>query len=125
MYVANSHIKIMESFIEAPQVHQAALKNPAMMGGPFIDYDARRVENIRAILEKTKVEQAPLLVLAEAIKDLEKLLFKQATVYSLEPLYQQIPEPLKGYVELVYDANNQASVRYIERLFYLKKPDIF
>jgi thioester reductase-like protein len=118
MYVANSHIKIMESFIEAPQVHQTALKNPAMMGGPFISHDASRIDAIRTILEKTKAEQANLLTLAEAIKNLDQLLRKHATGYSLEPLYQQIPEPLKGYVELVYDASNQASVRYIERLFY-------
>jgi len=37
MFTANSHLKIMQSFIQAPQIHVAALKNPAMRGGPFID----------------------------------------------------------------------------------------
>ncbi|AFZ33308.1 thioester reductase domain protein (plasmid) [Gloeocapsa sp. PCC 7428] len=116
-YIAKSHIKILESFIESPQAHQTALKNPAMLGGPFINYSINYVEKIQALLEKTKTKQANLLTLSAAIEDLENLL-QQATGYSLEPLYQQIPEPLKGYVELVYDANNHASIRYIERLLY-------
>ncbi|MGA9994271.1 MAG: hypothetical protein WBP93_02600, partial [Pyrinomonadaceae bacterium] len=44
MYVANSHLKLMQSFVAAPQVHIAALKNPAMLGGPFINCEASRVE---------------------------------------------------------------------------------
>src|SRR5262245_65066880 len=39
MYIANSHLKIMQSFVSAPQVHVSALKNPAMIGGSFINYD--------------------------------------------------------------------------------------
>jgi hypothetical protein len=38
MYVANLHLKIMQSFIAAPQAHVAALRNPAMIGGPFINH---------------------------------------------------------------------------------------
>ena len=34
MFIANSHLKIMQSFASAPQVHVAALKNPAMRGVP-------------------------------------------------------------------------------------------
>lgn len=117
MYIANSHLAIMESFIDAPQVHMSALKNPAMIGGPFINYDASRVDEIKALLETTKEEQAHMLELAQAIKDLEKML-AEANGYSLEPLYQKVPEILKGYVELVYDSNNHPSIRFIEGLLY-------
>ena len=117
-YIADSHIKIMESFIEAPQVHQSALLNPAMMGGPFINYDALRVNEIKDLLAKTKREQANLLRLAKAIQDLDNILREKATGYSLEPLYQQVPEELKGYVELVYDANNHPAIRLIEGVLY-------
>ncbi|MEM6403699.1 MAG: MBL fold metallo-hydrolase, partial [Cyanobacteria bacterium P01_D01_bin.116] len=117
-YIANSHLKIMESFIEAPQVHQSALKNPAMMGGPFINYDASRVDEVKDLLEKTKSEQANLIRLAAAIQDLDKLLREKADGSSLEPLYEFVPEELKGYVELVYDANNHPSIRFIEGLLY-------
>jgi thioester reductase-like protein len=118
LYVANSHLKILESFIAAPQVHSDALKNPAMRGGPFINYDESRLDEIKTLWEKTKDNLALLLQLERAIKDLENLLKEEATGYSLEPLYQKVPEALKGYVELVYDVQNNPSIRLIEGLLY-------
>jgi L-ascorbate metabolism protein UlaG (beta-lactamase superfamily) len=118
MYIANFHLKIMQSFVATPQVHIAALKNPAMMGGPFINYDVNRVDEIRALLEKTRKEQTPMLALAEAVKSTNEMLLSEANGYSLEGLYPKVPEILKGYVELTYDLNNQPSVRFIEALLY-------
>src|SRR6185369_5710466 len=71
MFVANSHLKIMQSFINSPQVHLSAMKNPAMIGGPFINYGAKRADEIKALMEKTIKEQACLLSLAQAIKALD------------------------------------------------------
>lgn len=118
MYLTNLHLKVMDSFIAAPQVHAAALKNPANLGGPFLNYGASRVAEIRALKEKTVRENAHLLALADAIRSLDKLLAEEAEGYSLEPLYEKVPDALKGYVELVYDRNNHASVRFIEGLLY-------
>ena len=118
MFIVNSHMKIMQSFVAAPQVHISALKNPAMRGGPFINYDANRVADIKALMEKTAREQSHMLELASAIQSLHELLEKEASGYSLEPLYAKIPEALKGYVELVYDLNNSPSARFIEGLLY-------
>src|SRR5258708_39684778 len=61
MYVANLHMKIMQSFISAPQTHVSALTNPAMRGGPFVNCDASRVTDIRALMENTASEQAHML----------------------------------------------------------------
>ena len=118
MYVANLHLKLMESFIAAPQVHVSALKNPANLGGPFINYNASRVDEIKALRERTLKENKPALAFAEAVKTLDKTLSEEADGLSLEPLYQKVPEPLKGYVELVYDLNNHPSIRFIEGLLY-------
>jgi L-ascorbate metabolism protein UlaG (beta-lactamase superfamily) len=118
LYVTNSHLKIMKSFVDSPQLHINALKNPAMMGGPFIRYDASRVNDIRLLLNRTLDDQQPLVEFAEGIKELQKVLSAEATGFSLEPLYQKVPEPLKGYVELVYDTNNSPSIRFIEGLLY-------
>ena len=118
MYVANSHLKIMQSFVSAPQVHISALKNPAMRGAPFIHYDVDRVPAIKALVEKTSKEQAHLLELATAIRTLIELLENEATGFSLEALYPKVPDALKGYVELVYDLSNHASIRFIEGLLY-------
>lgn len=118
MYIANSHVKTMQSFVANPQVHAAALRNPAMIGGPFIDYGADRVGEIRALLEATLKEQAAMIEMAESIKSLSEILLNEASGFSLEPLYQRIPAALRGYVELAYDLNNQPSIRFIEGLLY-------
>ena len=118
MYIANSHLKIMRSFVSNPQVHVSALKNPAMIGGPFMNYPASRVDEIKSLMETTIKEQANMLELAEAIKTLDGVLSNEAEGYSLEPLYEKIPNALRGYVELVYDLNNNPSIRFIEGLLY-------
>lgn len=118
MYMAQSHFKIMQSFITTPQVHIAALKNPDMLGGPFINYDSTKISEIKELMERTTKENAEMLKLAEAIKTLEQMLTNEAKGYSIEPIYQNIPEVLKGYVELVYDLNNNPSIRLIEGLLY-------
>ncbi|MEM6612172.1 MAG: MBL fold metallo-hydrolase [Cyanobacteria bacterium P01_C01_bin.72] len=117
-YVANSHLKIMESFVAAPQVHADALKNPEMMGAPFINHPPNRVWEIEALLEKTRIRQKSLLDLDQAITDLDYLLKDVEVGASLEPLYDRVPEVLKGYVELVYDRHNNAGIRFIEGLLY-------
>src|SRR5882724_2587359 len=121
MYIANSHLKIMQSFVSAPQIHVAALKNPAMMGGPFLNCDPARVNEIKQLVTKTSKEQADLVEFATAIKTLEETLAKDAKGFSLEQCYRQIPEPLMGYVELVYDVNNNPTIRFIEGLLYRSK----
>ena len=118
MFIANSHLKIMQSFVNTPQIHVAALKNPAMRGGPFINYDASRTAEVKELLERTIKHQAHMLELAASIQTVSELLENEAQGFSLEPLYQKVPQNLKGYVELVYDLNNKASVRFIEGLLY-------
>jgi L-ascorbate metabolism protein UlaG (beta-lactamase superfamily) len=116
--MANSHLKIMKSYTMAPEVHAAAVKNPAMAGGPFIDYQGKRVDEIKALMEKTTREQSQMIALAEALKGLNAMLVKEARGESLEPLYAKVPEALKGYVELVYDLNHNPGFRLLESLLY-------
>ena len=118
MYVTNLHLKIMQSFVASPQLHVSALKNPAMLGGPFINYGPERVNEVRDLLERTKKEQAHVIELAEDIKTLDKILTEEANSLSLEPLYRKVPESLRGYVELVYDLSHSPSIRFIEGLLY-------
>jgi L-ascorbate metabolism protein UlaG (beta-lactamase superfamily) len=118
MNIVDRHLKIMESYVRTPQVHAAAVKNPAMLGGPFIDYEGGRVDEIRSLIDATRREQAQMLAFAEAVKQLDQMLRTEAKGYSLEPLYAKVPDLLRGYVELVYDMNNQPSFRLIEPLLY-------
>ena len=118
MNVANLHLKIMKSYVAAPQIHANAVKNPAMLGGPFIDYDGGRVNEITELMERTTREQAHMIEFAEAVRVLDDLLKAEAKGFSLESLYAKVPEVLKGYVELVYDLNNNPSIKFFEGLLY-------
>lgn len=116
--ITERHLKIMDSYIAAPQVHANAVKNPKLLGGPFIDYGGKRVDEIRELRKQTIERRAKLLELSAALGKLDEMLRAKAKGYSLEPFYQEVPEALRGYVELVYDLNNHCSFRILEALMY-------
>ncbi|WP_375772511.1 MBL fold metallo-hydrolase [Archangium gephyra] len=117
LYVANHHVKIMESFVANPAIHVAALKNPALAGGPYLNYGVERAGEVKELLERTRKEQAASIQFAQAVAELDKLL-TPANGSSLEELYKKVPDILQGYVELTYDLNNRASARFFEPLLY-------
>ena len=121
MYIANSHLKIMQSFVSAPLTHVSALQNPAMRGGPFIDYGPQKATEIKQLMDKTVNEQSGMIEFAAAVCKLDQLLTTEANGYSMEALYQKVPDVLKGYVELVYNLNDKPSIRFLEGLLYKSK----
>jgi len=116
--ITERHLKIMDSYINAPQVHANAVKNPRMMGGPFIDLQGGRVDEIRALRDRIRKERAHLLELSSAIGALDAMLRDSAKGYGLQSLYPRAPDILRGYVELVYDLNAHPSFRLVEPLLY-------
>ena len=116
--ITERHLKIMDSYIAAPRLHAAAVKNPQMLGGPFVDYDGRRVDEIRALRDRTLRDRADSIALSRSLADLDTLLRASAKGFSLHPLYDRVPERLKGYVELTYDGSNHPSFRLLEPLLY-------
>ncbi|WP_426094746.1 MBL fold metallo-hydrolase [Flavobacterium sp. DSR2-3-3] len=121
MNIKDRHLKIMESYIKNPNVHAAAVENPKMLGGPFIDYKGKRVDEIKFLYEETLAKRADLLELREAIIELNGILKREAKGYSLNELYAKVPHVLKGFVELYYDLNNNANFRFFEYLLYKSK----
>lgn len=118
MNIVGRHLKIMDSYVQAPAIHAAAAKNPKLLGGPFMDYATNRVEEIKQLRDGTKQKGALQLEFTAAVKELDALLKQYDKGTSLEPLYDKVPDVLKGYVELVYDLNNNPSFRLIEALLY-------
>ncbi len=110
------HLRIMDSFIQSPAAHAAAVKNPKLLGGPFMDLPADRLECVQQLADETR--NSPLAELSRAICEVDGMLKANAKGYSLESLYALVPEPLRGYVELVYDLHNNPSFRLFERLLY-------
>jgi L-ascorbate metabolism protein UlaG (beta-lactamase superfamily) len=106
----------MDSFIQSPESHAAAVKNPKLLGGPFMDLSHDHLDLVKQLADETR--NGPLATLSQAICQLDAMLRANAKGYSLEPLYAMVPDPLKGYVELVYDLHNNVSFRLLEPLLY-------
>jgi L-ascorbate metabolism protein UlaG (beta-lactamase superfamily) len=121
MNIKERHLKIMNSYIKNPKIHAAAVKNPDMLGGPFIDYDGGRVEDVKALYDQTLQKRSDMLELNDAILELNTLLQTEAKGYSLNTLYEKVPTILRGFVELYYDLNNQPNFRFFESLLYKSK----
>lgn len=118
MNILERHLKIMNSYILAPQIHATAVKDPKLLGGPFMDYEGNRKEEVKKLKETTLRYNADLIDFAKAVQQLSKLLQNEAKGGSLEELYGKVPEVLRGFIELFYDINNQPSFRFFEALLY-------
>ncbi|WP_432328229.1 MBL fold metallo-hydrolase [Mucilaginibacter sp. P25] len=118
MNILERHLAIIESFLDAPEIHAQAVLNPKMRGGPFMDIPEIRIEEVRALKNVTSNDHKLLIDFANAIKQLDKLLLSDAKGFGMEELYKKVPPLLKGYVELYYDRNNNAGFRFYEALLY-------
>ena len=118
LHLARSQLPILDSFARTPGVHAAAVKNPHMRGGPFLDLDPARVDEVRALAGALRERGTRQVEFAAAIAELEALLAEEGTGLSLEPLYARMPAALRGYVELHYDPANRPGYRLLERLLY-------
>src|SRR6267143_4617299 len=78
MKLANRCLKIMRSYVLAPDAHAAACRNPKMLGGPFADLEGGHVQEVRALIDRTVTEAAALLGFAAGIHELFQLLREHA-----------------------------------------------
>lgn len=117
-HLTNTHKRIMNSFVNNFQLHLMAAKQEGMAGSDFVDLGEDKVEDIRALLKANEGNLQDLIELSNAITHLDELLRTHPKGESLEPLYDKVPEPLRGFVELVYDLDHNPSYRLIEGLLY-------
>lgn len=116
--IVERHLKIMQSYVQNPQIHSQAVKDPKLLGGPFVDLDGQKINEIKDLINQTKKDCKQLISLSDAFKELDRTLQTEALGDSLEAFYNRIPSPLKGLIELVYDLNSHPSIRLIEPLIY-------
>lgn len=117
MNLSGRSLRLMKSFVANHQLHLAASKNPELAGGDFVNCGEDQLENVRALIHEMENSHQDYLELRKAVARLNELL-AQTKGLSLEPLYEEVPDALRGYVELVYDMNHSASFRLIEGLIY-------
>jgi L-ascorbate metabolism protein UlaG (beta-lactamase superfamily) len=116
MNLAYRQIPLLESFIENPAVHVAHSADPALLGGPFVDLPASKVGEVAALLETTKQRCGNLLELAAGFREVNALLAAKGKGYSLDALYDTLPEVLRGVVEFSYDLNNAPVLKIREEM---------
>ena len=68
--IAERHLRIMQSYVQNPQIHSQAVKDPKLLGGPFIDLDGQKLEEIKDLITQTKKDCQQLISLNDAFKDI-------------------------------------------------------
>jgi L-ascorbate metabolism protein UlaG (beta-lactamase superfamily) len=118
MNLAFVQVPLLESYLQSPQVHVNASRNPALRGGFFVGIEEKRSREVRDLLDSIKRNRVAMLDFAAAVAKAEDVVRQSATGFDLTPLYPKLPPALSGLVELAYDTSNQAAVRFIEPLVY-------
>jgi len=118
MHLKNYQLQVLDSYLENPEIHSKACKDPKMRSGPLVDIPperAKEVENFRYETER-KLEQN--LRLVNRMISFQKQLIDEAVGQSLDSYYKTMPVELRGYVELLYDYYHRPMMRFIEPLMY-------
>jgi L-ascorbate metabolism protein UlaG (beta-lactamase superfamily) len=118
MNLAFNHVPLLESYLQSPQVHINASRNPELRGGFFVNVEEAQSGEVRDLLASIKRDRAEVLRFAAAVAEAEETVRQAATGFDLTPLYAKLPPELSGLVELCYDTSNQPAVRFIEPLVY-------
>lgn len=117
-FLTQRQLRILESYLVAPEIHADAAKKGKLRGGAFMSSEGS-LENVQALVDSTKSNLNQQIELAEHIRSFDRFLQEQASGFAVEELYEKLPGPLKGYVEIVYDLHNRPKLRFFEKLLYL------
>src|SRR5262249_34878918 len=77
-----------------------------------------RLKELEDLLQIIKVDRQSDWQAADRIAAFERKLMQQATGGSINALYHELPEELRGAVELAYDSHNNPSLRLYEKMLY-------
>lgn len=117
MNVAFRHLPIFQSFVANAAVHEAASKNPKMLGGSFMELQKSDLPSVKGLMQETQDRHKHLIRFAEDLVKLDRQL-QSETGFSLDHVYENLVPSLAGIVEVSYDMNNHPSVRVLEELAY-------
>lgn len=120
-HLVNYQLKMLRSYLENPDLHFSASRNPELVGGAFVGVEPGRAGEVRQLLEETERRLAANVSLVESIESFQRRLVAEARGAGLAPYYAQLPEDLSGMVELVYDYHNRPSMRFFENLLYASR----
>lgn len=116
--IVERQLRAMESFAHSPALHAASVRNPLLRSGPFIDLPADRAAEVKRLVDETRARCGRQIAFVAAVRALGAQLRDNCKGGSLESLYAEIPESLRGYVELYYDRHHRPDFRFYEALLY-------
>ena len=126
-HTVNTHLRIMKSFIKNYRLHILASKEATLTGGEFLNCSEEQLTDIQSLIDETNESCTDLIQLSTAVEELDELLRNHTNGESIDYLYSQVPDVLKGYVELFMDMEHRATYRFLEPLLYesrLYKPEL-
>src|SRR5437763_5400190 len=100
LYLQHFQGEVLRSYLKDPQVHAKTCANPKLRSGPFVDLPAERAGEVEQFLARTEAKLRKNLDFAKSFIEFQNQLVKEATGLALEPFYEKLPAPLRGYVEL-------------------------
>ncbi len=118
LHITYRILPLLQSFAANPSVHVSANSDPSMYGGPFVALLDADVDRVRQLIEQTQLSCAELIEFAQQLRALDAQLQSQATGFSMNEYYAQLPVALQGLVELLYDIHHHPSLRLFEALMY-------
>ena len=118
LHLKNYQMKTLQSYLDNPDLHEKSCLNPRLRGGAFVDIPASAASKVKALLETMEETQKDSIVFANALTEFHNRIVGQAKGESLDGRYAELPKPLCGYVELLYDYYNRPLVRCLEGLLY-------
>jgi hypothetical protein len=119
-YLTKRMMPIMESFVEDPQIHIDANQSKSLMGGFFANLNFDNLPEILELIKHIKQNCSQLFALQKDLDYLSTLLLGCTNNESLEKLYTNVPETLKGLLEFNYDLYHNKLVTFFEHLVYKK-----
>jgi len=115
--VAHQQLRLLKSYLRDPAMHlRAAAMNAS--GAAFLDAPVERAADVAELAATCEREYGDSIALANDLAAFMTRLLTEARGQSLEPFYRELPGSLRGYVELVYDYYNRASIRLDEGMLY-------
>lgn len=118
LHLLHYQLDLMQSYLQDPEAHVKASRDPALMGGAFMNVPAERADEVRRLAADTMTRQRQNVEFGRSIVEFCNWLNEEAKGQSMEAYYRALPERLRGYVELAYDYANHPIVRFVEGLLY-------
>ncbi|MEM6380535.1 MAG: MBL fold metallo-hydrolase, partial [Bacteroidota bacterium] len=95
-----------------------SLKNRPWKAEGSLPNDAGAIQELNQNPDRARAASYGAEMIDQAIKELDQLLANECKGFSMDEIYPRVPEMLQGYVELVYDLNNNVTYRLFETLLY-------